>query len=296
MAKVDLHIHSTFSSDGEFTPAELVEIAKSEGLSAIAITDHNTTAGCGAALQAGQAAGIEIIPAVELDCIFQDIEFHLLGYFLDHQSEKIARYFDNIREQELLVARERVRLVNAAGIEIDLAEAQSRANDVFITGEIIAEIVLNKPNSAANPLLRPFLPGGARSDNPYVNFYWDYCAQGKPAFVPIKYISMVEAIALIRELGGIPCLSHPGANLKGRFDLLEGIVALGMQGIEVYNNYHSPEEVCYFAAKAREYGLAITCGSDFHGKTKPAIRMGQYGYDGDGLDFLARLKRLRPAY
>lgn len=296
MAKIDLHMHSTFSADGEFTPAELVDIAKSEGLSVIALTDHNTTAGVGEALAVGQAAGIEIIPAVELDCIFQDVDFHVLAYYVDHQSEKIARICDDIREQESLVARERIRLVNAMGIELDEAEALARATDGIITGELIADIAMSKPDSAKNPLLQPYLPGGPRSDNPYVNFWWDYCSQGKPAYVSINYISMAEVIALIRELGGIPCLSHPGANLKGHYELLEGIVALGMQGIEVYNNYHSPDEVRYFAEKAREYGLAITCGSDFHGKTKPSIRMGQYGYDGDGLDLLDRLKRLRPAY
>lgn len=293
MAKIDFHMHSIHSCDGEYTPSQLISFAKDADLRAVAVTDHNTTKGVEEAITAGKASGIEVVPAVELDCIYNDIVFHVLGYYIDHKSERYSKVEKDIQDQEIAASKLRVELVRKMGIEIDTDEAMAHAKDGFVTGEIIAEIVLNKPGSAKNPLLQPYLPGGNRADNPYVNFYWDYCSQGKPAYVHIHYISMNEAISLVTETGGIPVLAHPGNNLKGRLELLDAIVKQGIKGIEAYSSYHSPEQNNYFIQKSKEYGLLISGGSDFHGKTKPSVFMGRFGLEEDGMDILEALKELR---
>lgn len=290
MAKVDLHMHSSFSDDGDYTPEELLSLANKAGLKAIAVTDHNSVRGVDETIRAGKSLSIEVVPAVELDCLYNDLVFHVIGYYIDHTCEKYLKVEQEVLKQEIAASEERVERVRKMGIEVDMDEVLALSKDGSVTGELIAEAVLNKPDSYKNPLLRPYLPGGARDNNPYVNFYWDYCAQGKPGYVHINYMSMEEAISLITETGGIPVLAHPGNNLKGRLELLEGIVEIGIKGIEAYSSYHSPDQNNYFVEKAKEYGLLITGGSDFHGKTKPSVYMGKFGLEEDGMDILKALK------
>lgn len=284
MTTFDLHMHSEWSCDGEKTVYELLEIAKDSGLKTIAITDHNSTAAVAPAMEASDRYGIRVIPAVELDCLYEDRIFHVIGYGIDPQNAKLKKIDQDIQTQEKKAARERIAKFNAAGITVDEAEALTHAvHGVFVTGELVGEIVLNKPNAEEKDLLKPYFPGGARSDNPYVNFYWDWCDVGKPAYVHIQYISMVEALAAIREAGGIAILAHPGQNLKGRMDWLDGILANGFDGIECFSTYHKIEINQHFYHEAMKRNLLVTGGSDFHGKTKPSIKMGQFGLTDDGI-------------
>ncbi|MGI6084878.1 MAG: PHP domain-containing protein [Acetivibrionales bacterium] len=296
MSAIDLHMHSIYSCDGEYTPAALVSLAQKCGIKTIAIADHNTAAGVEEAIHAVKDAKIDVVPAVELDCIHEGIVFHILGYYIDHKSPKYEKVDEDIRNQEKKAAVDRIRLVREYGIDVDTEEALSMAKDDFVTGEIIAELVLSKPENINNPLLRPYYPGGSRSDNPYVNFYWDICSQGKPAYVHIQYMSIGEAINLVNDTGGVPVLAHPGNNLTSRLNMLHDIVKLGIRGIEAYSSYHTPEQNSYFAAKAEEYGLVITCGSDFHGKNKPSIGIGQYGDTGDMSYLPETLRRMSSFY
>lgn len=142
---------------------------------------------------------------------------------------------------------------------------------------MFAEVLLSMPQYATHPLLAPYRPGGSRSDNPYVNFYWDFYAQGKACYGEMRYPSMAEILETIHRNGGIGVLAHPGVNLKGHESLLDGLIGLGLDGIEAFSSYHRLQQADYFCQKAREHDLLVTCGSDYHGKTKPAIAMGQHG-------------------
>ena len=122
---------------------------------------------------------------------------------------------------------------------------------------------------------------GKRSDNPYVNFYWDFCAQGKPAYVEINYISLKEAINIIVDSGGVPILAHPGNNIKEDKQLMESIIKQGIEGLEVYSSYHNKTQVDFYKEIALEKNLLSTCGSDFHGKTKPSIDIGSSDCQGN---------------
>ena len=121
---------------------------------------------------------------------------------------------------------------------------------------------------------------------PYINFYLDYFAQGKPAFVPIQYMSFRHAVEMIKDNGGIPIVAHPGLNLKGREQIAEKLLDNGAKGLEVFNNYHQSNQISYFASLVQRQKAIMTCGSDFHGKTKPLINIGQFNFEGQFEDYL----------
>jgi predicted metal-dependent phosphoesterase TrpH len=125
-------------------------------------------------------------------------------------------------------------------------------------------------------LLKPYLPGGSRSDMPYINFYHDYFAQGRTAYVKIDYMSYREAIDLIKSQDGIPVVAHPGVNLRNQEAVINELLDQGAQGLEAFNNYHDYDQIEYFAGIADRRHLLLTCGSDFHGKNKPLIVPGLF--------------------
>jgi predicted metal-dependent phosphoesterase TrpH len=112
-----------------------------------------------------------------------------------------------------------------------------------------------------------------------VNFYWDYYAQHKPCYVHIEFPPLQDAINMIHRNGGKAILAHPGNNLKGSLELIEEMIPLGLDGVEVFCSYHNnnQELISYLYDLAIKNGLIITAGSDYHGKTKPAVTLG--GYD-----------------
>jgi hypothetical protein len=145
------------------------------------------------------------------------------------------------------------------------------------TGEMFAEVLLNKPEYNNHHLLQPYRQGGSRSDNPYVNFYWDFYSQGKPCYVEIVYPPLEHTVDIIHRNGGKAILAHPGVNLRDDSKLLKDIVSRGIDGIEAFSSYHSPSQSDNFYNQARDYHLLATCGSDYHGKTKPEVFLGQHG-------------------
>ncbi|MCS4480967.1 hypothetical protein JQ038_05535 [Clostridium botulinum] len=163
-----------------------------------------------------------------------------------------------------------MKLIRELGIYFSDEVITSLSRNGIVNGEMIAEAAMKFDKNHVNPLLIPYYENGSRSDNPYVNFYWDYCAQGKPAYVEIKFMDLQEAIKIIEESGGIPVLAHPGNNVKENMDLLESIISCGIMGIEVYSSYHSKEQVAFYREFALRHKLLLTCGSDFHGKLSPA--------------------------
>ena len=122
-------------------------------------------------------------------------------------------------------------------IYIDEEELKRRSFHGIYVAETICEIAMEDARNKDNPHMKPYYFGGARSDNPYVNFYWDYCSQGKVAYVPIHYMSMEKAIALYHSQHALAVLAHPGNNVKEDAALLEALLKLPFNGIEVYSSY-----------------------------------------------------------
>lgn len=272
---IDLHMHSLYSDDGEFTPTQLVEKCGEAGIKIMAIADHNSIKAIVEAKDVASQKGITYIPATEIDCTYNGINLHVVGYGIDFSNPIFNELEENILNQELQCSQKKLQLTNALGFELTKDQLDKLSSNGVYTGEMFAEVLLNDERYVNHELLLPYREGGSRSDNPYVNFYWDYYAQGKPCYTEVVFPSLEETIKIINDNGGVAVLAHPGNNLKGKFEVFDEMVKVGLQGVEAFSSYHSEETVEYFYAKAKEHNLLVTCGSDYHGKTKPAISIGQ---------------------
>lgn len=279
---VDLHMHSYFSSDGEFAPEQLMTDCAAAGLKLVALTDHNTVAGVDRALSAAARAGINCLPALEIDCMHDGVSLHILGYGIDHKSHVYADIECQLRNQLVLVSRQRKQAFDELGLLLEESDLQLLASKSYWPEEwppeFFAKLLLEREDYAQHPMLLPYRPGGARSVNPLANFYWDFCGQGSPCFVPAKYPEAEDIIRRIHSSGGIAVLAHPGVNLRGHEELFPELVALGIDGVEAYSSYHSSESCVYYAHLAREHKVFVSSGSDYHGYVKPAISLGGVKY------------------
>ena len=284
--KMDLHLHTNHSSDGEFSVAQLIKKVKAAKLRVFAIADHNSTEGVKEYLTHFKDEQLMIITAIEIDCVFNDTHLHVLGYGIDPYFEGFdqlrARYFKQDLDNSALLLKK----VRDLGIVVDEKQVQAISFHGVINAEMIAEVALADARNANHALLKPFRKGGTRSDNPYVNFYWDVCAPGKPAHVPGVYFTLKAAVDLIHAAGGIAILAHPGNNVHEDESLLKSIIDHNVIGLETYSSYHSQAQVDFYHKFAKSQDLIQTIGSDFHGKTKPAIKIGQcQSYEGDAVLF-----------
>ena len=287
---IDLHMHSLYSDDGEFTPSQLVDMSKEAGIQIMAIADHNWVKAIDEAKERALEKNVILIPAIEIDCTFKGVNLHVLGYGIDHQASAFNELGENVMQQELSCSMQKLKLTNELGFELKQEQLDELSDNGVYTGEMFGEALLKDPRYLDHELLKPYRPGGQRSDNPFVNFYWDYYAQGKPCYTKVDFPDLQDVIRLINEHGGIAVLAHPGNNLKGQFELFDEMVKIGLQGVECFSSYHQTAVNDYFYQKAKEYDLLITCGSDFHGKTKPAIHLGENGCQ-DATEIEQQLKK-----
>ncbi len=275
---IDLHMHSRYSDDGEYTPIELVAQCLNKGISTMSITDHNCARANSEAQAAAKEKGIAYIPGIEIDCVYENTDFHVLGYGIDFQSEDFKRIEKNIEDQSFQASLERLSKTQMMGFMVMEKDMWALSKDTLWpgswTGEMFAEVILAMAEYKNHPLLSAYRPGGSRSDNPYVNFYWDYYAQGKPCHVRMAYPPMEAVVEILHRNHGAAVLAHPGVNLKDKAHFLDGILGLKLDGIEAFSSYHTPAQAAYFEQEALKRGLFVTRGSDFHGKTKPAISLG----------------------
>jgi len=278
---IDLHMHSSLSCDGEVRAEELAARCASQGISLFSVCDHNCARANEAAAAAARRNGLAYLYGMEIDCTCEGVDLHVLGYGIDAQSPDFQAIEQQIRVQSLRASRERLRKTQALGFHVTEEALREKCKDSYWaeswTGELFAEILLANPAYADHPLLLPYRPGGAEADNPFVRFYWDFYAPGKPCHVKEIYPSLSQVTQIIHRHHGAAVLAHPGVNLKGRPELLGGILARGIDGVEAFSSYHSPEQALFYARLARKRGLFITCGSDFHGKIKPSIGLGLHG-------------------
>lgn len=291
MSYIDLHIHSSYSDDGEFDPQKLADLCLARNIKYFSIADHNTVKGISEAKVYCKNKNIKIIPAVELDCTHQGVNLHVLGYGIDYHNKIFNEIGENIILQEQNASKIRMKLVRESGINFSDEFIAAFSRNGVVTGELIAEAAMKFDKDHKNPLLKPYYENGSRSDNPYVNFYWDYCAQGKAAYVEVNFINLNEAVKTISQNGGIPVLAHPGNNVKENIALLESIISRGIKGLEVYSSYHNIHQVLFYKKFALKHNLLITCGSDFHGKTKPDIHIGSSDCENNEDSIIAALKR-----
>ncbi len=249
----DLHLHTNFS-DGTYTPEELVMHARRVGLSAIALTDHDTVEGCARLAVAAEAAGVEFVPGAELTTEVDGVELHLLAYFIDthnaHLLSETARY-QGVRQDRI---REIVDRLNKLGVPL-------AAESVFELANCQSP---GRPHVARALIQKGFCQ---TLDEAFER----YLKKNRPAWVPKARAPAVDAIQLVHEAGGLAVMAHPGLNRTD--EIIEGLVAAGLDGIECFHTRHSTVTSERYLTIADQHGLAVTGGSDCHGmsKGKPLI-------------------------
>ncbi|MFV0438206.1 MAG: PHP domain-containing protein [Desulfopila sp.] len=251
---IDLHIHSTFS-DGTLSPTELVALARTRGLTAISITDHDTVEGTAEAIEAGQKAKMTIVPGIEMSVVFAEVHLHLLGYYLSARDQHLLTRLKDIQDARRRRNSRIIEKLGALGIEISMAEVE-RKSPLGQTGRPhIAQVLVDKGVvSSIDQAFSRFL--GRRGG----------------AYAPRKVLDAAEGIALICGARGIPVLAHPMTidnSLRRIPALVERLVALGLQGIEAYYPGHSARNQKQLCALAERHDLVVTGGSDYHGSVRP---------------------------
>ena len=272
----DLHMHSCYSNDGEFAVSDIVNQCLTKGLKIISLTDHNCIRGIADAVKYSSGQDIRVIPGIEIDCNYKGIDLHVLGYNIAWDRNDFFALEDEVNRRFMDSFPVMINNLISLGIDADAGAVLARSEGKPPTAELIAEVLLDDPGNKQNPGLKPYFPGGSRSDMPYIHFYHDFFAQGKPAYVKVDFMSYEEAIQVIRVNKGTPVIAHPGANLSGQEQLVHELLDGGAAGLEVFNNYHSYHQIDYFAKAVIERKSLMTCGSDFHGKTKPLIGLGEF--------------------
>jgi len=253
MKFADLHLHTQFS-DGTFTPEELVLQAQKNGLSCIALTDHDTVEGCARAATACSAVQMEFIPGSELTAEHDDTEVHILGYFLDIENrvllERIAQ-FQSVRQSRI---HEMVAALNKLGVPL-------KVESVFALANCKSP---GRPH-VARALVKEKLIGSL--DEAFER----YLKKGRPAWVPKTKMSALESVELIHQAGGLAVMAHPGLNRTD--EIIPALVDAGLDGIECFHTKHSTVMSERYLEIAEEYDLLVTGGSDCHGysKNKPLI-------------------------
>lgn len=176
---IDLHMHSVYSDDGEFKPAELVEKCARAGVEIMAIADHNSVKGVEEGLEEAQKMGIRFIPAVELDCTYQDINLHVVGYGIDYQNPIFEELEINVVKQELSSSKVKVELTKKLGFDVDVERLRELSDNGVYTGEMFAEVLLNDERYRNHPLLKPYREGEERGGQSLCQFLLGLLCSGE---------------------------------------------------------------------------------------------------------------------
>jgi predicted metal-dependent phosphoesterase TrpH len=251
----DLHVH-TFHSDSTFTPAEVVDLAHRKGLSAIAVTDHDCVDGIDPSLARAEKYGVEIIAGVELTAEEENLEIHMLGYFIDWKADWFEKKLVKIREARLERIYAMVEKLKDSGIDVDPKKV----------------LALSGPGSVGRLHLATVLYNEGLTSS-VSEAFWKYIGNKAHCYVKKYKLTSKEAVDMILKLGGVPVLAHP--HILRRDDLIPRFKKDGIRGIEAYHSDHAANVAAHYEDLAMRYGLLITGGSDCHGKGKSEVLLGK---------------------
>ncbi len=257
MKYIDLHTHST-ASDGTFTPSELMVAAKEAGLMAIALTDHDTISGIDEARSAAQELNLEFIPGVEFSAVYNNLEIHIVGLYINDKSPDFIAAVDhfnairNVRNDKMLSK------LRETGFDITIEKIRETDTGVITRANIAKYLVRTGACSSISEVFDKYL------------------SPGMPCYSPKTGVSPQEVIEVILKSGGVPILAHPLLyNLKDH-ELRTCIGLLkkyGLIGIETRYSTHSETDDIYVDSLAKSFNLIPSGGSDFHGSVKPHISL-----------------------
>ncbi len=276
---IDLHMHSKHSVDGEKTTKQLVEMAKEKGLKIISLTDHDTMAGVKDFIKLCQENKIIGIPGIEITGQIDDNIVHILAYNYNIETTEFDKFLDIITKAEDDAASATVKLyIEKFKMDISYEELLDKAMKASFPFEGVFGELINNEKYHHYDILKPYLPGGERSDLPMVNFYWDNCTKGKEYYIYTAYADYTVVISAILKAGGTPVIAHPFNFFYENPEYIDKLVEAGVMGIEALSNYHDEDMNKHYLRVAKEKDLFITAGSDYHGAFKPLVKMGEYGY------------------
>jgi len=264
---VDLHTHST-ASDGSLSPAELIAAAEARKLRAVALTDHDTTAGLAEARQAAERFGeLCFIGGVEVSARFSPGVLHILALDIDESSPALGRLMARLRAARDERNPRMIAKLQEMGVKIDMEDVLAAAG----TGEGAASI-LGRIHMAEALRRRGYVHSIAEAFDRYIGV-------GRPAFLEKDRIAPAEVLAAIAESGGISVLAHPpqlGCSSQAELErVVDELAGMGLEAIEAYHSDHTPQQTRLYRNLARRFGLAVTGGSDFHGAVKPQVQLGR---------------------
>lgn len=265
---IDLHTHSSLS-DGTDSPAELIRLASRLGLEAIALTDHDTLAGLEEAAAESRRCGIAFVRGIELSARRSDEPdelrrtVHILGYFFSPPDSGFAAWLETLHARRRARNRAMAEKLQQLGYDVRLEEAES-----------LARHVTARPHFAEVLVRKGYFPSVRAAIDALL-------AEGAPAYVEKQDPPPQECIARIRAAGGIAALAHPRrlhqADSAAEERILRSMVDAGLSAIEVWHPDHDRRAASRYFQLARKYGLAVTGGSDYHGRRTPTLRLGDAG-------------------
>ena len=282
MNYIDLHTHST-ASDGSLSPDALVRHAKEAGLSAIALSDHDTTAGLREAAATAKEIGIELLPAREFSVI-SDTETHIIGLMIDPENDALRDASARSQKQRIDRGYLTAEKLTALGMPVSFEEAEAIAGGDVIGRAHFAKVMVQKGYVSS-----------------IKEAFDKYLAAKKPAYVGGHVLTDREAIEIIHNAGGVAILCHPHLIKLSDSDLynyMQKLVCYGLDAVEGYYTEFTPEMEKTFRYFAKKLGLLLSGGSDFHGANKPTIAIGK-GYGNLAIPYTvldalkARAKRYR---
>jgi predicted metal-dependent phosphoesterase TrpH len=214
----------------------------------LAVTDHDTVAGLPRARAEGAARGVAIVAGIELSAQLHRREVHVLGHFVDDAHPELAQFSQGLRDERGRRMAQMVEKMRGLGFPVTVAEVE----------RIAGSENLGRPHLARALLERGWVSSVKEAFDRFLG-------AGKPACVEREALPTARAIALIRAVGGVATLAHPGVSGVERFEI-EQLVREGLTGLEVLHSDHGPSQREKYAAIAKELGLVPTAGSDFHGE------------------------------
>lgn len=241
----DLHVHTSFS-DGTCSPEEVVTLAKKNGISKIAITDHDVVDGIDPARKKGEELGVEVIPGIEFTTEAQDTELHILGYFINHSDPKLLEAIGRMqkgREKRIYKICEKLK---SLGVELD-------PEKVFA---IAGHRAAGRPHVARALIEAGYVRDMREAFNRYLDFHG-------PAYVSHYKLSPEEAVKMVAAAGGVAVFGHPA--VSNCDEIIPDLMVAGLRGIEAYYSGHDQGQTQHYLNLAKKYGLLVTGGTDYHG-------------------------------
>ncbi len=267
---VDLHLHST-ASDGTYSPEELVKLAAKLELKAIAITDHDSIDAIEIAIKEGNRLNVDVIPAIEFSSDLDGRDIHILGYYIDYRHPWFDKHLEKLQSARYKRTIEMIEYLREAGLDILLKDVLKVAGNGATVGRA--------------HLARAMLEKGC-IDNIQEAFD-KYIGASGPCYVRNTTYSPQEVIKIIRQVGGVSVLAHPGVSKVDEF--IADFIDVGLQGLEAYHSKHSQAQTLKYKNMAKKLDLIVTGGSDCHGLSR-GLLMGSANVPDSVLDDLKALK------